>query len=107
MIPCSFSFPVRPSVPGADRCHAGRRLSGAIGGVPVVGQGCAGGERCRPQPGPVAGEVMADGPGPERREGGGGVPGRGGTRGGAGGGGAGGSLKEAEISASNSASTHC
>jgi len=45
---------------------------------------------------------MADGPGPERREGGGGVPGRGGTRGGAGG-----SLKEAEISASNSASTHC
>jgi len=50
---------------------------------------------------------MADGPGPERREGGGGVPGRGGTRGGAGGGGAGGSLKEAEISASNSASTHC
>jgi hypothetical protein len=35
------------------------------------------------------------------------MPGCGGTRGGAGGGGAGGSLKEAEISASNSASTHC
>jgi hypothetical protein len=35
------------------------------------------------------------------------MPGRGGTRGGAGGGGAGGSLKEAEISASNSASSHC
>jgi hypothetical protein len=35
------------------------------------------------------------------------MPGRGGTRGGAGGGGAGGSLKAAEISASNSASTHC
>jgi len=36
------------------------------------------------------------------------MPGRGGTRGGAGGGGgAGGSLKEAEISSSNSASTHC
>jgi hypothetical protein len=35
------------------------------------------------------------------------MPGCGGTRGGAGGGGAGGSLKEAEISASNSAFTHC
>ena len=35
------------------------------------------------------------------------LPGLGGTRGGAGGGGAGGSLKEAEISASNSASSHC
>ena len=35
------------------------------------------------------------------------LPGRGGTRGGAGGGDAGGSLKEAEISASNSASSHC
>jgi hypothetical protein len=41
------------------------------------------------------------------REGGNGLPGRGGTRGGAGGGGAGGPLKAAEISASNSASTHC
>ena len=35
------------------------------------------------------------------------MPGRGGTGGGAGCGGAGGSLKQAEISASNSASTHC
>jgi len=35
------------------------------------------------------------------------MPGGGGTRGGAADGGAGGSLKEAEISASNSASTHC
>src|SRR5580704_5482843 len=52
-------------------------------------------------------EASAAGPGAGRREGGGGVPGCGGTRGGAGGGGAGGSLKEAEISASNSASTHC
>jgi len=57
--------------------------------------------------GPVAGAAVAAGPGAGRREGGVWVPGCGGTRGGAGGGGAGGSLKEAEISASNSASTHC
>jgi hypothetical protein len=66
-----------------------------------------GGERCRPWPGLVAGAVMTAGTRPGCREGGGGMPGRGGTRGGAGGGGAGGSLKEAEISAPNSASTHC
>jgi hypothetical protein len=41
------------------------------------------------------------------REGVDGLPGRGGTRGGAGGGGAGGLVNDAEISASNSASTHC
>jgi hypothetical protein len=35
------------------------------------------------------------------------MPGRGGTKGGAGGGGAGGPPKEAEISASKSASSHC
>ncbi len=69
--------------------------------------GCAGGERCRPGSGPVPGEVWTAGPGEGRREGGHGMPGRGGTRGGAGGGGAGGSLKEAEISVSNSASSHC
>ncbi len=50
---------------------------------------------------------MAAGLGAGHREGGNGVPGRGGTRGGAGGGGAGGSQNDAEISASNSASTHC
>ncbi len=68
--------------------------------------GCAGGERCRPWSSPVPGEVWAAGPGEGRREGGHGMPGRGGTRGGAGGG-AGGSPKEAETSASNSASSHC
>jgi hypothetical protein len=50
---------------------------------------------------------MAAGPGEGRREDWHGKPGRGGTLGGAGRGGAGGSLKEAEISASNSASSHC
>jgi hypothetical protein len=52
--------------------------------------------------------MTAAGRGPGRRESGWhGKPGRGGTRGGEGRGGAGGSLKEAEISASNSASSHC
>ena len=50
---------------------------------------------------------MAGGPGAGCREDGGVLPGRGGTQVGAGRGGAGGSLKEAEISASNSASSHC
>jgi hypothetical protein len=80
-------------------------LGAAAGGRPGE---CAGGERCRPCSGPVAGTVVAaGGPGAGCREGGGGVPGCGGTRGGAGGGGAGGSLKQAAMIASNSTSTHC
>jgi hypothetical protein len=68
---------------------------------------CAGGERCRPWSGLAAGELIAAGHGLGPRESGGGVPGHGGTRGGAGGRDVGGSLKEAAITASNSASSHC
>jgi len=100
------SFPVCPVRVAVVRAAApgdqgrGRRPGGRPGE-------CAGGERCRPCSGPVAGEVTAARPGAGRREGGGGVPGRGGTRDGAGGGGDGGSLKDAEMIASNSASSHC
>ena len=86
--------------------RGGRPVRGSGGGGPVAGRGhapgvSAAGRAPARRPGTV---VVAAGPGAGRREGGHGLPGRGGTRGGAGGGGAGGSPKEAAISASNSAS---
>lgn len=86
-ISLTFSSLIRP---GDARCHS-----------------CRGGERCRRCSGPAAGEALAAGTGASRQKGGRGVPGRGGTRGGADGGSAGGSRKDAEISASNSAASHC
>ncbi len=95
--------------PGTDRCRAGRRpQSGAErragparGNAPEVSAADRVLAWWRP------GMPWRAGPGARCREGGGVLPGRGGTRVGAGGGGAGGPLKEAEISAPNSARSHC
>ena len=93
-------------VPGADCVQraAGQQV---MAWLPGVG-GDAGGERWRRWPGAVRGEVLAEAPGGSQpRPGGPAQAWGGGTRGGAGGGAAGGWLKEAEINAPNSASTHC